>query len=141
MQSFEDLPVQDVEKTESLVKALGEDRYLDLISLVPPEVEKILDRYNVPEGTNASPLEFAGPDRRRDAHTLKGLAGNYGLSRLEHTARALEAEILTDAELDRLLDRVQTCVNEIIAIGGRYGSDLLVFYRGDVGAARRGDRQ
>jgi len=119
MQNFDDLPVQDTEKTESLIQALGEDRYLDLISLVPPEVEKILERYRVPDGSGNSALDFVGPDRRRDAHTLKGLAGNYGLSRLEHTARALEAESLSDEELDQLLVRLQTCVAEIITIGNR----------------------
>ncbi|RVU37910.1 hypothetical protein EOI86_00990 [Hwanghaeella grinnelliae] len=119
MQNFDALPVQDLEKTESLVQALGEERYLDLISLVPPEVEKILERYRVPEGTDSSILEFVGPDRRRDAHTLKGLAGNYGLSRLEHTAKALEAENLSDEELDLLLGRLQTCVAEIITIGNK----------------------
>ena len=117
MQSFDDLPVQDAEKTESLVQALGEDRYLDLIALVPPEVEKILQRYNTGDGREAGGSEVSGPDRRRDAHTLKGLAGNYGLSRLEHTAKALEAESLTDAELDQLLGRLQTCVDEIVTIG------------------------
>ena len=110
MDAFDDLPIQDPEKTESLVQALGEDRYLDLIALVPPEVEKILVRYSD---------AVDGPDRRRDAHTLKGLAGNYGLSRLEHTAKALEAESLTDAELDQLLGRLQTCVDEIATIGDR----------------------
>lgn len=119
MQSFENLPVQDTGKTEVLIQALGEDRYLDLISLIPPEVEKILERYLVPEGTDSSALDFVGPDRRRDAHTLKGLAGNYGLPRLEHTARALEAENLSDEDLDQLLVRLQTCVAEIIMIGNR----------------------
>ncbi|WP_425403316.1 Hpt domain-containing protein [Hwanghaeella sp.] len=119
MQSFDDLPVQDEEKTESLVQALGEDRYLDLISLVPPEVEKILARYGGPDGDRAATTAPEAPDRRRDAHTLKGLAGNYGLSRLEHTARALEAEHLSDAELDQLLGRLQTCIDEIITIGNR----------------------
>lgn len=119
MQSFEDLPIQDEDKTASLVQALGEARYLDLISLVPPEVEKILERYKAPAGQNDGSPEVSGPDRRRDAHTLKGLAGNYGLARLEHTARALEADSLTDAELDQLLDRLQICVDEIMTIGNR----------------------
>ena len=119
MQSFEELPVQDEDKTDSLVKALGEERYLDLIALVPPEVEKIVARYSAPDGAAADALEFSGPDRRRDAHTLKGLAGNYGLSRLEHTAKALEAESLTDAELDQLLGRLQTCIDEIVTIGNQ----------------------
>lgn len=113
MHSFDNIPVLDEEKTGSLIKALGKDRYLELVSLVPPEVEKILERYNGSHGDNRSRPEPAKPDRRRDAHTLKGLAGNYGLSRLEHTARALEAENLTDAELDQLLGRLQTCIDEI----------------------------
>lgn len=117
MQSFDDLPVQDAGKTKGLIQALGEDRYLELISLIPPEVEKILERYHVPDDTDSSDLAFVGPDRRRDAHTLKGLAGNYGLPRLEHTARALESENLSDDELDQLLVRLQTCIAEIITIG------------------------
>lgn len=119
MKNFDELPVQDEEKTHSLVKALGEDRYLDLISLVPPEVEKILGRYTVPTGEDGTPPAVNALDRRRDAHTLKGLAGNYGLSRLEHTARAMEAESLTAAELDQLLDRLQTCIDEIVSIGNQ----------------------
>lgn len=119
MDAFDDLPIQDQEKTQSLVDALGEDRYLDLISLVPPEVEKILDRYAKSKPAVTDDAGFDGPDRRRDAHTLKGLAGNYGLSRLEHAAKALEADHLTDAELDQLLGRLQTCVDEIITIGDR----------------------
>ncbi len=119
MQSFESLPIQDEEKTASLVQALGEARYRDLISLVPPEVEKILERYSAAAEQDTDGLEFSGPDRARDAHTLKGLAGNYGLSRLEHTARALEAESLTDEELDLLLARLQICIDEIAAIGNR----------------------
>lgn len=122
MQSFEDLPIQDQVKTESLVNALGKDRYLDLIALIPHEIEKVLKRY-VSAGEDTEPgQEREEPDRRRDAHTLKGLAGNYGLARLEHTARALEADNLTDDELDQLLTRLQTCVDEIVTIGNRPGS-------------------
>ena len=91
MQNFDDLPVQDTEKTESLIQALGEDRYLDLISLVPPEVEKILERYRVPEGNDSSTLDFVGPDRRRDAQ--RGAAAERERLHARHVAARLRVRV------------------------------------------------
>ncbi len=116
---FDDFPVQDKDKTESLVQALGEARYLELVALVPGEVVKVMERYqSIP--ANADVMEnTAAIDKNRDAHTLKGLAGNYGLPRLEHTARRLGNIDLTANEIADIVQRLQICIEEIRSISDR----------------------
>jgi HPt (histidine-containing phosphotransfer) domain-containing protein len=64
---------------------LPPQRVASMLAMLPSEIERRLGEYR-------SALEAEDlPTARRAAHTLKGLAANFGAARLESVSRAAEA--------------------------------------------------
>jgi len=79
------LPVFDRIRIEEGLGVLPPHRVASMLSMLPNEVRRRLDDYR--SAVHAADLVTA----RRAAHTLKGLAANFGAARLEAMSRAAEA--------------------------------------------------
>lgn len=79
------LPVFDHNRVEEGFGVLPPRRVAGMLSMLPAEVRQRLEEYR--EALHREDL----PAARRAAHTLKGLAANFGAARLESVARAAEA--------------------------------------------------
>ena len=83
--TLDGLPLFDRERVEQGLGVLPPHRVAGMLGMLPAEVRRRLDEYR--EALQADDLATA----RRAAHTLKGLAANFGAARLEAIARAAEA--------------------------------------------------
>lgn len=79
------LPLFDRERVEGGLGVLPPHRVAGMLGMLPAEVRRRLDEYRA--ALEAGDLSTA----RRAAHTMKGLAANFGAARLEAIARAAEA--------------------------------------------------
>ncbi|GHD57429.1 hypothetical protein GCM10017083_38920 [Thalassobaculum fulvum] len=83
--TLEVLPVFDRARVEDGLGVLPPQRVASMLAMLPSEIERRLGEYR-------SALEAEDlPTARRAAHTLKGLAANFGAARLEAVSRAAEA--------------------------------------------------
>lgn len=79
------LPVFDRVRIEDGLGVLPARRVAGMLSMLPTEVRRRLDEYRAAVQNDDSSAA------RRAAHTLKGLAANFGAARLEAMSRAAEA--------------------------------------------------
>ena len=80
------LPLFDSEKFNDLRDALGEDGLQEALGYVPAEAAKSL--VEIRDSIAAGDLETA----QRAAHSIKGMASNFGALRLQDIARQIEME-------------------------------------------------
>ena len=93
----DDLPVLD---EATAIARMGVDRevYLDVLAIFPEEYAALWQRLEAALATGA------GDDAVREAHTLKGIAANYGAEQLRVAAFALEQALKQEApEIEGLL--------------------------------------
>lgn len=106
---FDGYPVLDAEKTQQLRDALGDARHLELMAMLPDEARKVLQL--VPSASATG--DFG--ELWHAAHNLKGVAGNFGASRIAAVARAINRMDLEPQALDALGERLGRCVEELEA--------------------------
>lgn len=80
------LPLFDREKFDELREALGDDGLQEALGYVPAEASKSLTE--IRDAIATGDLETA----QRAAHSIKGMASNFGAARLQHVAREIETE-------------------------------------------------
>ncbi len=80
------LPLFDREKFDELREALGDDGLQEALGYVPTEAAKSLAE--IKNSIAAGDLETA----QRAAHSIKGMASNFGALRLQNVAREIETE-------------------------------------------------
>ncbi|TQV82041.1 ATP-binding protein [Denitrobaculum tricleocarpae] len=80
------LPLFDREKFDELRDALGDDGLQEALGFVPTEAAKSLAE--IKNSIAAGDLETA----QRAAHSIKGMASNFGAVRLQNVAREIETE-------------------------------------------------
>ena len=107
----EDVPVLDV---EGAIARMGVERqvYRDVLGIFPDEYASLMQRLH------SALSRHAQEDAVREAHTLKGLAANFGAEQLRAAAWALEQALragavdpqsllqATDAAAQRLMQRL-----------------------------------
>lgn len=81
-----DLPLFDHDKFNELREALGDDGLHEALACVPAEASKSLGQ--IRESISSGDLETA----QRAAHSIKGMASNFGALRLQTIAREIETE-------------------------------------------------
>ena len=110
------LPWQDPEKKASLVRAIGEKRLNELLDLIPHEIVKVTSRLEGidPQGLGAEAVRFE--ELSREAHGIKGVALNYGLSRLAYVAESVQefCRRAGDGDVDLLVRRLQECSSDVV---------------------------
>lgn len=80
------LPLFDLEKFDELREALGDDGLQEALGFVPAEASKSLAE--IKSSIASGDLETA----QRAAHSIKGMASNFGAVRLQNIAREIESE-------------------------------------------------
>ncbi len=99
------LPVFDRARVRSAVGTLPPARAVEMIALVPQEAERQMAEME--RGVKAGDLELA----KRIAHTLKGLAANFGAARLEHHAALAQADCDDLAKVARRMPGLRAAVD------------------------------
>ena len=110
------VPVQDPDKRADLISAIGETRLTELLALVPVEIQKVIGALEKVQALGAPPPPEVLEALRREAHGLKGVAVNYGLTRLSFTASAVQDYCRTLGDIDLLRRKLQECSGELAVL-------------------------
>jgi len=106
--TVESQPVFDDARVEEALAVLPPKRVAAMLALLPDEIRERLDAYREAVATGDAD---AG---RRTAHTLKGLAANFGAARLEAAARAAEAAIGSPGAERAALELLEAAVDATV---------------------------
>ena len=108
------LPLLDETTTALLRESIGDEKYAELFATLPAEVSHLCDALS--SHCAQSPINRDGV--RIAAHTLKGVAANYGVARLEAVAHALGDAMSTESETRDLVAYLkdQVAVLEAVAL-------------------------
>lgn len=101
-----DLPLFDHDKFNELREALGDDGLHEALACVPAEASKSLGQ--IKESIAAGDLETA----QRAAHSIKGMASNFGAMRLQTIAREIETESPDIATVSQKLADLEDTLNQ-----------------------------
>ena len=108
------IPLFDDAKLAELRKTFGETDFLVALGCIPGEGAKCLNQIKAAIG--AGDLNGA----RRAAHSLKGMAGNFGATRLAAISRRIELEataieivVANMTELEEALDETTTGIGMV----------------------------
>jgi TMAO reductase system sensor TorS len=107
-------PLFDTTRLAELRESFGENDFRNALACIPGESEKCLDE--IKAAIDARDLNAA----RRAAHSLKGMAGNFGAARLASISRRIELELPAIelvaekvGELEQTLDDTRTRICEM----------------------------
>jgi HPt (histidine-containing phosphotransfer) domain-containing protein len=107
-------PLFDTTRLAELRESFGENDFRNALACIPGEGAKCLDE--IKAAVAARDLNAA----RRAAHSLKGMAGNFGAARLAAISRGIELELPAIelvaekvGELEQTLDDTRTRICEM----------------------------
>lgn len=104
---FGSLPLFDPNLVDRLRVTLGEDQLSELMAFLPEEGRRVLNELSHARQTgDLSPVLIA-------AHGLRGVAGNFGVVRLEAISRAMNDKTASIDELEELAVHLRRCIEEL----------------------------
>lgn len=103
------LPAMDQRKLVELRSVVGDEELRLMLDLLPAEGRRAME--TIETARVAGDMDRA----RRAAHSLKGLAGNFGAQRIEAVARDIENGTNALEDLDRLLPILAGALEEMRA--------------------------
>ena len=108
------LPMVDNTKTAELRQAIGDETFDTLFATLPAEIRRLFEVLT--SHCALSPVDMDGV--RNVAHALKGVAANYGVTRLEAIGRALNSQDATETDTHVLVAylKEQLAVFEALAL-------------------------
>ena len=102
----------DIAKLAQLRKSFGDEDLRVALSCIPGEGAKCLNQMKA--AVSAGDLDAA----RRAAHSLKGMAGNFGATRLAAISRRIELEApAIEAVAEKINELEQTLAETLTGIG------------------------
>ncbi len=106
---FDSLPMFDTEFVDRLRDAIGEEELLNLMAFLPEEGRRVLNELH--HARKSGDLKQV----MVSTHGLKGGAGNFGITRLQSIARAMNDDDANLEDLEKLAVHLERCIADLDA--------------------------